>query len=82
MSKPVATVPEQQAQAGLEKSALAGGHLLKDSRGSSRGTEEDLARRLPAGTGDSAPPGSLHNLSVDLLAKEREREKERADVTQ
>lgn len=40
---------------------------LKDSRGTSRGTEEDLARRLPAGTGDSAPPGSLHNLSVDLL---------------
>lgn len=60
----------------MRKSALAGGHLLKDSRGTSRGTEEDLARRLPAGTGDSAPPGSLHNLSVDLLAKEREREKE------
>lgn len=47
---------------------------LKDSRVTSRGTEVDLARRLPTGTARSAPPGSLDNLSVDLLAKERERE--------
>lgn len=40
---------------------------LRDSRGTSRGTEEDLARRLPAGTAGSAPPGSPDSLSVDLL---------------
>lgn len=59
---------------GLQNSVLADCHLLKDSRVTSRGTEVDLARRLPTGTARSAPPGSLDNLSVDLLAKERERE--------
>lgn len=61
---------------GLQKSALAGGHLLRDSRGTSRGTEEDRARCLPAGTICSSPLGSPGNLSVDLLAKGK-----RDDVT-
>lgn len=44
------------------------GHLLRNSLGTSRGTEEDLARSLPVGPAGSVPLGSADNLSVDLLA--------------
>lgn len=43
---------------------------LRNSRGTSRGTEEDLARSLPAGS--SALSGSPDNRSVDLLATGKE----------
>ena len=48
--------------------SLLSGHLLRYSLGTSRGTEEDLARRLPIGSAGSTPLGSLDSLSVDLLA--------------
>lgn len=57
----------------LQTSVRAGAHLLRDSCGTSRGTEEDLARRLPAGSARSPTAGSADNLSVDLLAKRKER---------
>lgn len=53
---------------GPQKPVPASGHLLRNSLGTSRGTEEDLARRLPVGPVGSVPLGSADNLSVDLLA--------------
>lgn len=47
--------------------SLLSGHLLRNSLGTSRGTEEDLARRLPIGSAGSMPLGSPDSLSVDLL---------------
>lgn len=48
--------------------SLLSSHLLRNSLGTSRGTEEDLARRLPIGSAGSMPLGSPDSLSVDLLA--------------